>query len=79
MFMKGMFILFMSLGIGYGLCVVAKKQGGLLKTVGYTLGIAILVLSLVYGLLASELASQCFGMKARMGGFGKKMSCPMYK
>ena len=79
MLMKGMFILFMSLGIGYGLCVVAKKQEGLLKTVGYTLGIAILVLSLIYGLLASELANQCFAMKGRMGGFGKKMPCPMYK
>lgn len=79
MLMKGMFILFMSLGIGYGLCVVAKKQEGLLKTVGYTLGIATLVLSLVYGLLASELASQCFAMKGRMGGFGKKMPRSMYK
>ncbi|MDP3790825.1 MAG: hypothetical protein Q8R38_02150 [Candidatus Omnitrophota bacterium] len=45
--MKGAFMLFMSLGIGYVLCVLAQKQEGLLKTLGYTLGIAIIALSLM--------------------------------
>ena len=45
--MKGAFMLFMSLGIGYVLCVLAEKQKGVLKTLGYTLGIAILALSLI--------------------------------
>lgn len=61
MFMKGVFMLFLSLGVGYALCVLAKKQEGLLKTLGYTLGISILVLSLLYGLVANcpKFASLC--------------------
>lgn len=45
--MKGAFMLFMSLGIGYVLCVLAEKQEGLLRTLGYTLGISIITLSLM--------------------------------
>ena len=52
--MKGAFMLFMSLGIGYVLCVLAEKQKGLLKTVGYTLGIAIIALSLMASAVESS-------------------------
>lgn len=68
MVMKGVFMLFLCLGLGYGLCVVAKKQEGVLKTLGYTLGIAILALSFLYGLLAAEL--KCRAMD-KMGGMVK--------
>ena len=52
--MKGALVLFMSLAIGYVLCVLANKQKkGLLQTVGYTLGTAIIVLSFLYSALDS--------------------------
>ena len=54
--MKGALILFMSLAIGYVICILAKKQDGLLRTVGYTIGTAILTLSLLYS--AAESVSQ---------------------
>ena len=56
--MKGALILFMSLAIGYVICILAKKQDGLLRTVGYTIGTAILALTLLYG--AAESVSQFF-------------------
>lgn len=52
--MKGAFMLFLSLGIGYVLCVLAEKQKGLLRTLGYTLGIAIIVLSLTASAVESS-------------------------
>lgn len=52
--MKGAFMLFMSLGIGYVLCVLAEKQEGLLRTLGYTLGIAIIALSLMASAVESS-------------------------
>ncbi len=52
--MKGALALFMSLAIGYVLCILANKQKkGLLQTVGYALGTAIIVLSLLYSVLDS--------------------------
>lgn len=68
MFMQGMFMLFLSLGLGYALCVMAEKQKRLLRTVGYTLGIAILVLSLIYGLIGAEGKWCKFGKKGMMHG-----------
>ncbi len=77
MFMQGLGGLFLSLGLGYVLCVVAEKQKGILRTVGYTLGIAILALSLIYGLINAE-AKWC--MKGKMAHHGGMMKpCPMMK
>lgn len=78
MFMHGVFMLFLSLGLGYILCVAAKKQEGILKTLGYTLGISILVLSLVYGLLAADVI---YCLTGKMGGLYGPMwkKCPMIK
>lgn len=78
MFMKGLFMLFLSLGLGYILCVAGKKQEGILKTLGYTLGISILVLSLVYGLLAADIK---YCLTGKMGGVCGAMwkKCPMVK
>jgi len=73
------FKLFLSLGLGYVLCVLASKQKNVLKTLGYTIGVAIIVLSLLYALLASSMGC-CRGMckMGKMGGMGKK-ACPMMK
>ena len=82
MFMKSASMLFLSLGVGYALCVLAKKQEGILKTLGYTLGISILVLSLAYGLVAScpKFASLCErgGPLSKIYGPISKY-CPMAK
>ena len=78
--MKGTLALFMSLAIGYVLCILASKQKkGLLQTVGYTLGAAIIALSLLYSVLDSS-AMMCDrgkifrgykGMKCNAGTFMK--------
>ena len=74
MFMvKGALALFISLAIGYVLCILASKQKkGLLQTVGYTLGAAIITLSLLYSVLES-----CDTMcrKGRMWHGAKGMQC----
>lgn len=70
--MKGALMLFMSLAIGYVICILAKKQDGLLRTVGYTIGTAILALTLLYG--AAESVSQCF-MTGKSMCFDKAMKC----
>ena len=52
--MKTMFLLYLSLGVGYMFCVVAKKQDGLLKTVGYTLGITVMAITLISGAMLAH-------------------------
>lgn len=76
MFMKGIFMLFISLGLGYVLCVLAKRQEGILKTLGYALGISILVLSLLYGLEAAYLKYSLEGEKA---GWLSRICGPIFK
>ena len=64
MLMFDTLILFLSLSLGYVVCVLADKQQGNLKTLGYTIGISAVVLSLLYGVAASE--AQCYAAK-KMG------------
>lgn len=71
--MKGMMALFMSLAIGYILCILAKKQEGLLKTVGYALGVAILAISLLCGAIGS-LTAHCM-MSKHMCGYKAMKAC----
>ncbi len=59
--LRGAFVLFLSLAVGYVLCILAKRQEGVLKTVGYTLGTAIIVLSLVYGVTESVMRPGMMG------------------
>lgn len=69
MMIQGMFMLFLSLALGYALCVSASKQKGNLRTLGNTLGISIIVLSFLFGLLVSEMPHYMKG----------KMNCPCCK
>ena len=46
-------VLCLALALGYAVCVLARKEKGTLKTVGYTIGISIMVLALISGLLTS--------------------------
>lgn len=68
--LKGLLTLFLSLSLGYVLCILAKKQDGLLKTVGYTLGISIIALTLIAGVIGSE---------GKCGMMGGKSPCHMMK
>ena len=70
--LKEMFVLFLSLGLGYVLCILARREKSILKTLGYTLGIAAIVMTLLTALLASQNA----GMNRMVCG---KMGYPMMK
>ena len=76
--MKGALVLFISLAIGYVLCILANKQKkGLLQTVGYTLGTAIIVLSLLYSVLDS-CTMMCSRGKMWHGSKGMKCNAGMF-
>ena len=68
MIMHGALALFAALSLGYVLCVLAKKQTGILKSVGYTIGISILTLTFLYGLLSSEASCYMRGKMCMMKG-----------
>ncbi len=71
--MKGALALFVSLAIGYAICILANKQKkGLLQLVGYTLGTAIITLSLLYSVSDS---STMMCEKGKMWGGQKGMKC----
>ena len=74
---KSMFMLYVSLALGYGLCVVANKQSGILKTLGYTIGVATLVFSLLSGIIVS--GDGCPMMNKMSGMMSKSGHCPMMK
>ena len=77
MWLKEMFVFFLSLALGYILCIVAKKQTSVLKTLGYTLGISVMVLTFLGALVTSQNYNY-WGNKPCMGG--KMMKCmPMMK
>jgi len=80
MLINGALALFMSLAIGYVLCILANKQKkGLLQTVGYMLGTAIIAMSLLYSALDSREMTYgkgkawrgCKDMKGNTGVFMK--------
>jgi len=70
--MKGVLALFMSLAIGYVLCILAAKQKGLLRTVGYTLGTAMIILSLLCSAIGNYTMT-C--MKGKYAKKSKAMKC----
>ena len=74
--MKSAFILFLCLGLGYMLCVVAKKQEGILKTLGYTIGVSIITLSLLYSLFVDEAKWPYLCGMGKASKYGFK-PCPM--
>jgi len=52
--MSSIFVFFLTLALGYGLCVHAKKQKGVLQTLGNTLGIGAIVFTLLFGLFSAQ-------------------------
>ncbi|MFA6079386.1 MAG: hypothetical protein WC779_06555 [Candidatus Omnitrophota bacterium] len=66
MLLKEAMMVFICLSLGYAVCVLAEKQKKLMRTIGFTIGISIITLTLLYGLVSSDLASsRCMGMKNR--------------
>ncbi len=60
-----------AMGVGYGVLCVAKKETKLLKVLGNTIGVALIVLSLLF--LAKEIfwsAKMCKMMKSRKHHMG---------
>jgi hypothetical protein len=53
MMMKSMLALFVSLALGYGVCVLANKEKGVMKTLGLSIGILILVASIGLAIMKS--------------------------
>jgi len=70
--------LLMSLALGYFVCVVAKKQQDLLRTVGYTIGIAIIVLALGWAAVVT-IAMPDMGKCMKMMGGHKGMKHSMMR
>lgn len=66
------------LSIGYLLCVVAKKQAGILKTIGYVLGVVILAASLIWSIFMAD-ARWGLKEKAKCMGGAEKPSPTMKK
>ena len=69
---KEMFVFFLSLGLGYVLCILARREKSILQTLGYTLGISTIVMTLMAALMFSQYA----GMNKSIYG---KMGCAMMK
>lgn len=67
MFMKEMFMLFLSLTMGYVLCVLANKEKGTLRAVGYALGISVIAFTLIAGLASSCMNGKCMPKKFMCG------------
>lgn len=78
MFMaKDSLVLFVSLAIGYVLCILADKQKkGLLRTLGYTFGAAIIAMSLLYS-AGDSYIMKCKRWKMWHGNKGMKCSAGM--
>ena len=47
-FMQGTFMLFILLGLSHVLCILAKKEKGIVRTVGYTLAVCLVILSILF-------------------------------
>lgn len=78
MLMQGAMALSVSLGVGYGVCVLASRQKAEMRTLGYALGIAILAIA--FG--AALIDSNRHGMKDRQwkkAGWMAKQCCPAHK
>lgn len=74
---KDVFLFCLSLALGYVLCVIAKKQVSVLKTLGYTLGVSIIALTFLTALIAVHTAP---AIKCPCGHMHGKMPCmPMMK
>lgn len=63
---KGLAMLAVAVGVGYAVCVLAAKEKGLLKTVGYLIGALIIV-----ACLGGAILRICAG--------GGLPACPIFK
>ena len=61
MFWQGTFMLFILLGLSHVLCILAKREEGIVRTVGYTLAASLVILSILFIITDIELgaSSRC--------------------
>ncbi|MDP2912694.1 MAG: hypothetical protein Q8N91_01635 [Candidatus Omnitrophota bacterium] len=78
LWMKDLYGLLITVALGYVLCVIGKKQEGILKLLGYALGVFILGISLIAGLIKS-CTDWCPMGKAWKHGSMSKMCSKMMK
>jgi len=45
---SGGFMVFLLIGLAYALCILAKNEEGLVRTVGYTLSASLVILCMLY-------------------------------
>ncbi len=76
---KSIFVFFLTLALGYALCVHAKKQKGVLQTLGYTLGIGAIVFTLLFGLFQAQGGCPMHSKYGKMGKMDKMCSPMMMK
>lgn len=53
-FMQGTFTLFILLGLSHVLCILAKKEEGIVRTVGYTLAVCLVILSVLFIIIETD-------------------------
>ena len=56
-FLQGTFMLFILLGLSHVLCILAKKEEGIVRTVGYTLAVCLVILSILFVIVETEAGS----------------------
>ena len=49
------FVVFVLIGFAYALCILAKREAGLIKTVGNTLAVSFVLLAMMYVYVVTEL------------------------
>lgn len=73
---KGVAMVLISMGIGYLVCTKAEKEQGFLKQLGYWIGSAIIVISILLALQAVCMKA-CHKMNKQYMPY--KAMCPMMK
>lgn len=53
-FLQGTFTLFILLGLSHVLCILARKEEGIVRTVGYTLAVCLVILSILFIIVETE-------------------------
>jgi hypothetical protein len=51
---QGAFMLFILLGLSHVLCILAKKEEGIVRTVGYTLAACLVILGILFIITEAE-------------------------
>jgi hypothetical protein len=62
-FWQGAFMLFILLGLSHILCILAHREEGIIRTVGYTLAVCLVILSILYIITEVDLTSSTMSVQ----------------